>query len=481
MIPPRRARGPLRRRAGPVAPAPVTDRSLRRRPRPSGCHTAATTPRRITARSRKISSGDVPGLTRAWSTELGMPGHARNHAARSSNGVLYATGPWSIVFALDARTGAHEVEVGPEAADDRRPAGCAAAPSTAASRSTTAGLRRPARRPAGRARREHRQPVWDVQTSIDLTEPLHDHRRAAHRQGQGDHRQRRRRDTACAATSRPTTPRPASWRGASTPCRAIRRSRFERPELAMAAQDLDRRVVEDTAAAAPSGTRMAYDPELDLALHRHRQRRAVEPQHPQPRRRRQPVPRLDRRPRRPDTGEYAWHYQTTPGDNWDYTADAADDPRRPAHRRPHAQGDDAGAEERVLLRARSRSTGEFISAVPFTPTNWATGLDLETGRPDRVAAGPLRPDASDAHARARPARTTGIRCRSIPAPGSCTFRCGPTRSSHSIDPAYSQQGGPQPGRDCRSWVRCPAAAAKSPRRRRTCWRGTRWRRRSGGA
>ena len=21
-----------------------------------------------------------------------------------------------------------------------------------------------------------------------------------------------------------------------------------------------------------------------------------------------------------DTGEYAWHYQTTPGDNWDFTA-----------------------------------------------------------------------------------------------------------------------------------------------------------------
>ena len=23
---------------------------------------------------------------------------------------------------------------------------------------------------------------------------------------------------------------------------------------------------------------------------------------------------------RPDTGEYAWHYQTTPGDTWDFTA-----------------------------------------------------------------------------------------------------------------------------------------------------------------
>ncbi|MEZ5501934.1 MAG: hypothetical protein R3E50_04495 [Halioglobus sp.] len=23
---------------------------------------------------------------------------------------------------------------------------------------------------------------------------------------------------------------------------------------------------------------------------------------------------------RPDTGEYVWHYQTTPGESWDYTA-----------------------------------------------------------------------------------------------------------------------------------------------------------------
>ena len=23
---------------------------------------------------------------------------------------------------------------------------------------------------------------------------------------------------------------------------------------------------------------------------------------------------------KPDNGEYVWHYQTTPGDNWDYTA-----------------------------------------------------------------------------------------------------------------------------------------------------------------
>ena len=57
---------------------------------------------------------------------------------------------------------------------------------------------------------------------------------------------------------------------------------------------------------------------------------------------------------RPDDGAYVWHYQTTPGESWDYTATqpiiVADlhDRRRGSPRRH------AGAEERFLLRARCR-------------------------------------------------------------------------------------------------------------------------------
>ena len=54
----------------------------------------------------------------------------------------------------------------------------------------------------------------------------------------------------------------------------------------------------------------------------------------------------------PDTGKYVWHYQETPGDNWDYTstqpmilADLKIDGTA-------AQGDPARAEERLLLRDR---------------------------------------------------------------------------------------------------------------------------------
>jgi hypothetical protein len=53
----------------------------------------------------------------------------------------------------------------------------------------------------------------------------------------------------------------------------------------------------------------------------------------------------------PDTGKYVWHYQETPGDNWDYTS-VQDDPGRPQDRRQKAQGDPARPEERLLLRDR---------------------------------------------------------------------------------------------------------------------------------
>lgn len=82
-----------------------------------------------------------------------------------------------------------------------------------------------------------------------------------------------------------------------------------------------------------------------------------------------------------DTGRYRWHFQTTPGDNWDYTATQsiilADLPL----------GDD-GAPVRVAMQAPKNgffyvinaTNGEFISGEAFGPVSWATGLD-KNGRP----------------------------------------------------------------------------------------------------
>lgn len=82
----------------------------------------------------------------------------------------------------------------------------------------------------------------------------------------------------------------------------------------------------------------------------------------------------------PDTGRLAWHYQTTPGDNWDYTAvqqmiladiTINDTPRKVIMQAP----------KNGFFYVLDRETGELISAETYVPITWATHVDLETGRP----------------------------------------------------------------------------------------------------
>lgn len=86
----------------------------------------------------------------------------------------------------------------------------------------------------------------------------------------------------------------------------------------------------------------------------------------------------------PDTGKYKWHYQETPGDNWDYTST-----------QPMILADIkiAGKQRKVILHAPKngfffvldRTNGKFISAKNFVPVNWASGYD-KNGKPMNIAA-----------------------------------------------------------------------------------------------
>jgi quinohemoprotein ethanol dehydrogenase len=81
-----------------------------------------------------------------------------------------------------------------------------------------------------------------------------------------------------------------------------------------------------------------------------------------------------------DDGSMAWHYQTTPGDRWDYDstqklilADVELDGRR---------------REVVMQAAKNgfyyildRRSGELLSAHNFAFVNWTHGIDAKTGRP----------------------------------------------------------------------------------------------------
>ena len=106
-----------------------------------------------------------------------------------------------------------------------------------------------------------------------------------------------------------------------------------------------------------------------------------------------------------DTGEYKWHYQEVPGDEWDFDscqnvilADLTID----------------GQPRKVLLHAQKdgyfyvldRETGKPITIEPFAEMNWSSGYDMATGRPiltknarydDRGKPTMIIPGASGAH------------------------------------------------------------------------------------
>jgi PQQ-dependent dehydrogenase (methanol/ethanol family) len=83
---------------------------------------------------------------------------------------------------------------------------------------------------------------------------------------------------------------------------------------------------------------------------------------------------------RPQTGEYVWHYQTTPGESWDYTATQhiiladltiANQPRKVLMQAP----------KNGFFYVIDRTNGKLLSAQPFATLNWASHVDMQTGRP----------------------------------------------------------------------------------------------------
>ena len=81
-----------------------------------------------------------------------------------------------------------------------------------------------------------------------------------------------------------------------------------------------------------------------------------------------------------DTGAYAWHYQETPGDEWDYDATS-----------PLVVADlkIEGRVRHVLMQAAKNGffyvldarTGKLLSAASYVPVSWASGIDQHTGKP----------------------------------------------------------------------------------------------------
>ncbi|MEE8477171.1 MAG: PQQ-dependent dehydrogenase, methanol/ethanol family [Gemmatimonadales bacterium] len=160
---------------------------------------------------------------------------------------------------------------------------------------------------------------------------------------------------------------------------------FEHPELEWAAETWDPNSLWEVGLGGTAWDGMAYDPQLNLLYV------GTGNSTPYARKLRSPsggdnlflasILAIN-----PDDGRLVWHYQTTPAENWDFTA---------VQKMILADLEIDGRTRRVLMQAPKngffyvldRESGELLSAEPYVPVNWATHVDRETGRPVETGQG----------------------------------------------------------------------------------------------
>ena len=154
---------------------------------------------------------------------------------------------------------------------------------------------------------------------------------------------------------------------------------FEHPEMEMASKTWDPNSSWEAGGGGTSWGESAYDPELNLLYIGTGNST--------------PYPIWYRSPSggdnlflvsilaiNPNNGKLVWHYQTTPGEIWDYTA---------TMNIVLADLEIEGKPRKVLMQAPKngffyvldRATGELLSAEKYTRVNWASHIDMESGRP----------------------------------------------------------------------------------------------------
>jgi quinohemoprotein ethanol dehydrogenase len=89
---------------------------------------------------------------------------------------------------------------------------------------------------------------------------------------------------------------------------------------------------------------------------------------------------------KPETGKFVWYFQTTPGDEWDYDS-IADLVQADLKIDGNLRHVIMQAPKNGYFYVLDRKTGKFISGAPLQKITWAKGLDPNTGRPT------INPDA----------------------------------------------------------------------------------------
>ena len=332
---------------------------------------------------KQINAGNVDKLGFAWNHDLDTK-HGQSSTPVVVDGVMYISAPWGFVHALDARSGKPLWSFDPKVDSAITSKVCCGITNRGLSfhkgRIFVASL--DGRLIALDAKTG--QKAWEVDTIID-------HERGYTVTGStyiaGDlvviGNSGAELDARGYVTAYDTQSGEQRWRFFTVPKSTT--GPFENPELEMAAKTWDPNSFWEVGLGGTVWDGMAYDPQLDLiyigvgnsALY----------------------PRELRSPSGGDnlfvssilalhagTGRMAWHYQTTPGDQWDYTA---------TQKMVLADLEIGGRQRQVLMQAPKngffyvldRMTGELLSAEPYVPVTWASHVDKKTGRPVETGQG----------------------------------------------------------------------------------------------
>ncbi len=293
------------------------------------------------------------------------------------DGVMYATGSWSIVFALDAATGRELWRFDPRVPREvGRKACCDVVNRGVAHHEGRLFLGSLDGRLIALDAKSGR-PLWQVRTVPEDSDytitgaPRVVKDRVIIGNSGGEFGVRGYFSAYDAAEGK------LVWRFYTVPTRPG--TPYEHEELALAAATWPADADWDSGLGGTVWDSMAYDPELDLLYV------GVGNSTPYNRKLRSPgggdnLFLASILAVRPATGKLVWHYQTTPGENWDYTA---------TQHMILADLEIAGRTRRVIMQAPKngffyvldRATGELLSADKLGPINWASHVDLATGRP----------------------------------------------------------------------------------------------------
>jgi quinohemoprotein ethanol dehydrogenase len=325
----------------------------------------------------QINTGSVKRLGLAWSHDVGSGGGGQEATPLVSNGTLYAITNWSVVFAVDARTGKERWRWDPEVNQTAvRPKICCGVVNRGLAiyqgmifAPVVDGRLLALDAETGKVIWEARVAYPQDQYTITMAPRIAKGKVIIGASG-GDRPTRGFFDAYDAATGR------RAWRFYTIPGDPSKP--FENAAMRKAAETWDGEWWK-LGGGGSVWDGMAYDPDAELIY--------VGTGNAEP------WAQVFRTATRKDnlyvcsilavhveTGELKWHYQVVPGDIWDFDS---------VQHLMLADLTINGRPRKVIMQANKnaffyvidRITGQFISAQPFSKVTWARGIDQKTGRP----------------------------------------------------------------------------------------------------